>query len=164
MWISPDGAQTLLSNAIKNEQLTSFDIVFPEKDLESVTAEDSSARHLKGYDWFRGTSSIHTLGCYGFRFSPHLQTDEDRLENLLLPQFLATFPNLRTLHIDSKNYGQDAFVEVVLSIMKVTRLKTIYTRSATGIALAKLRDTARFRGIQILWNHYSRQWPVSLEP
>lgn len=164
MWISPDGAQPLLSNAINNEQLTSFDIVFPERDLGTVTIEESSARHLKGYDWFRGTPSIHTLGCYGFRFSPHPKNEEDRLENLLLPQFLATFPNLRTLHIDSETYGQDAFAEVVLSIMKVTRLKTIYTRSATGVALAKLRDAARFRGIKILWNHYSRQWPVSLEP
>ncbi|KAG6152915.1 hypothetical protein E4U11_007230 [Claviceps purpurea] len=163
MWISPDGAQPLLSNAINNEQLTSFDIVFPERDPRSVTTLDSSARHLKGYDWFRGTPSIHTLGCYGFSFSPHPKNDDDRLQNLLLPQFLATFPNLRTLHIDSSNYGQDAFAEVILSIMKVTRLKTIYMRLPESEALEKLRKTARFKGIQILWNDYSRQWPVSLE-
>ncbi|CCE33753.1 uncharacterized protein CPUR_07679 [Claviceps purpurea 20.1] len=163
MEMSPDRAQTLLSNAINNQQLTSFDIVFPQRDLWSLCVGDSSAPHLKGYDCLCGTPSIHTLGCHGFVFKPYPRNDEDLLENLLLPQFLATFPNLRTLNIDSEHYKQDAFAELILSIIKVTRLKTIYTISVGGEVLEKLRKTARLQGVQIVPNSYIVQWPVSLE-
>ncbi|CCE33162.1 uncharacterized protein CPUR_07086 [Claviceps purpurea 20.1] len=170
MWILPDRARILLSNSIENRQLTSFDIVFPERDIRELYSGDLSVRHLKGYDWLRGAPSIHTLGCYGFRFRLDLRNDDD----LPLPQFLATFPNLRTLKLDGQYYGEyeNDFASVILAIMSVTRLKTIYTTffQHESYALGRVRDAAQFKGVQILIPdpveaaRCPEQWPMPLEP
>ncbi|KAG6156218.1 hypothetical protein E4U11_005697 [Claviceps purpurea] len=168
MCILPDRARTLLSNSIENRQLTSFDIVFPmpNLDISSLSTGDSRARYLKGYDWFRGTPSINTLGCYHLDFRLFPGNDND----LPLPQFLATFPNLRTLKIDTYNYhysnDEHEFTSVILAIMSVTRLKTIYTRSFrhNSEALGTVRKAAQFKGVQIITivYHGPEQWPVPL--
>ncbi|KAG6152097.1 hypothetical protein E4U11_007635 [Claviceps purpurea] len=99
--ISPDGARTLLYNGIMTKQLRSFDIVFPQESTTAIDrAGDASIRHLKGYEWARGAPSIHTIGCFNFRFPDNPKNDED----LPLPDFLASFPNLRTLEIYSSQY------------------------------------------------------------
>ncbi|CCE29639.1 uncharacterized protein CPUR_03486 [Claviceps purpurea 20.1] len=79
--ISPDGARTLLYNGIMTKQLSSFDIVFPQ---ESTTAIDRAG----------------DARCFNFRFPDNPKNDED----LPLPDFLASFPNLRTLEIYSAQY------------------------------------------------------------
>ncbi|CCE29418.1 uncharacterized protein CPUR_03111 [Claviceps purpurea 20.1] len=156
--LSPHGARTLLSNAIKTKQLTTYDLVFPE---ESSTGNigDTSIRHLLGYDWMRGAPSIHTLGCFQFRFPIDAETDED----LPLPQFLATFPNLRTLIISSQEYSTSEFVKLVVAILKVTHLKTIYTPSVDGVFLDQLKETAKKYGVQAFAHRPPDQWPMSLD-
>ncbi|CCE33863.1 uncharacterized protein CPUR_07791 [Claviceps purpurea 20.1] len=157
--ISPEGARTLVSNAIETGQLTSFDIFFPERPDQGYD-RDTHIRHLKGYNWLRGASSIHTLGCYEFRFPLDAETDED----LPLPQFLATFPNLRTLKISSWEYRTPEFVKVVVAVLRVTHLKTIYTDCVDGVFLDQLKETAQQYGVQVLFGFPIEQWPMPLEP
>ncbi|CCE29380.1 uncharacterized protein CPUR_03073 [Claviceps purpurea 20.1] len=169
--ISPEGARTLLSNAIESEQLTQFSIVFPEEsstDSESENEDpstdngDTSLLHLKGYEWFRGAPSIHTLECHDFHFPIDIQNDEDHP----LPQFLASFPNLRALSIDSSHYEDDDFARLVVSIMEVTQLKTIYMSPIKGRGTYWLNHVARARGVQLvdepppLFGY--EQWPIPL--
>ncbi|KAG6151197.1 hypothetical protein E4U11_007973 [Claviceps purpurea] len=166
MSISPEGAQTLLSDAIKSRQLTSFSIVFPDEPFTSDVRVigDASMLHLKGYDWFRGASSIHTLGCYDFRFPLFPKNNDERP----LPQFLASFPNLRTLSITSLYYDDEDFTALVMSIISVTRLKTIYMRSIPGVIADSLRRRARYQGVELiddtppLFGH-EPQWPIPLK-
>ncbi|CCE33860.1 uncharacterized protein CPUR_07788 [Claviceps purpurea 20.1] len=158
--ISPEGARSLVSNAIKTGQLTSFDLVFPVDHSERNFGE-TSIRHLKGYEWMRGSPSIHTLGCYEFRFPFDAETDDD----MPLPQFLATFPNLRTLKISSLEYDTLEFAEVVVAVLEVTRLNTIYTPLVNGVFLDQLRELAQQQyGVQLLACYPEEPWPVPLGP
>ncbi|KAG6161234.1 hypothetical protein E4U11_003591 [Claviceps purpurea] len=161
--ISPDGAKTLLSNAIKANQLMSFDIVFPDKY--------DADRHLEGYEWLRGAPSIQTLGCYEYRFRSDLEKDDD----LLLPQFLATFPNLRTLSITHYSSAETPQLpRVLLAILSVTHLKTIYTSLYDEEFVKQLTWVARGYGVKVI-NNYSyreckpylygarpQQWPIPM--
>ncbi|KAG6161235.1 hypothetical protein E4U11_003592 [Claviceps purpurea] len=145
--VSPDGARTLLSNAIKSNQLTSFDFVFPY----------DTDRHLKGYDWLRGSPSIQTLGCYKYRFPFDLANADD----LLLPQFLATFPNLRTLRIKLCSTAEPPqLAKLLLAIFSVTHLKTVYTSVYEDKFVVRLRKVAQGYGVKLINNEpdYDGQW------
>ncbi|CCE33752.1 uncharacterized protein CPUR_07678 [Claviceps purpurea 20.1] len=175
MWILPDRARIMLSKSIKNGQLTSFDITFPEYvPTRESSPGDLSVRHLKGYDWLRGAPSIHTLGLYSF----HFLLDRRNYEDLPLPQFLATFPNLRTLRLSGgfvneqeiEEIEEDEFVSVIVAIMSVTRLKTIHMAMGffghNSETLRKLRKAAHLKGVQISTadDYYPEQWPIPLGP
>ncbi|KAG6159703.1 hypothetical protein E4U11_004226 [Claviceps purpurea] len=159
MRISPERARTLLSNAVKNEKLTSFDIVFPWEEMNGCLTADASVRHLKGYDWLRGNPTIHTLGCQDFLFSFDLKDEESRL----LPQFLATFPNLRKLTIFSKHYRFTDLAKLVLEILKVTHLRTIYTLDVRYPEFLTLKEVARSKGAEIIKWLEPQIWPIFLE-
>ncbi|KAG6158316.1 hypothetical protein E4U11_004790 [Claviceps purpurea] len=158
----PDRVRTLLCNAIetKKMKLTSFDIVFPQgPPTAGEPIGGASIRHLQGYEWFRGTSTIHTLGCYDFRFRSGAENDED----LPLPQFLASFPNLRTLSIHSEHYNKLEFASVVVAIIKRTHLKTIYTPSVDCEVLGQqLRQVARDHGVELIDGDRPDEWPIKL--
>ncbi|KAG6164853.1 hypothetical protein E4U11_000859 [Claviceps purpurea] len=159
--ISPEGAQTLLSNAIASEQLTSFSIFFPKGRLTGGNVE-ANVDYLKRYEWFSGAPSIHTLGCYDFRFERCPENDED----LALPQFLATFPNLRTLSIDSYHYNNDDFESLLVAILRVTHLKTIHLR--LGVIGDQLSQMMQAKGVQFVKGYppmfgYKPQWPLPLK-
>ncbi|KAG6151749.1 hypothetical protein E4U11_007735 [Claviceps purpurea] len=165
IWIFPDRARTLLSSSIENKQLASFDIVFPRRVLTSLT-ENSSVHHLRGYDWLRGAPSIHTLGFFDFLFPLNPKNDED----LPLPQFLATFPNLRTLRLNDVYYREheNEFASLILAVMSVTRLKTIlicrYYSHSDNKAMIKVMEEAQFKGVQIFTGakYWVEQWPIPL--
>ncbi|CCE29505.1 uncharacterized protein CPUR_03198 [Claviceps purpurea 20.1] len=161
--MSPDGAKTLLSNAVKSNQLTSFDIVFPDRN--------DADGHLKGYEWLCGSPSIQTLGCYRYRFPLGLENGDD----LLLPQFLATFPNLRTLRIKLYSSSESCqLVKVLLPSFRVTHLKTIYTSVYEDKFVARLRQVAQGYGVKLinnsphsegqshLYGARPHQWPIPL--
>ncbi|KAG5973360.1 hypothetical protein E4U58_005276 [Claviceps cyperi] len=155
--ITGDEARTLLSNAIKTKQLTAFDIVFPEESLTDRVG-DASIRHLKTYEWSCGAPTVQMLGCHGFRFRQYPENDED----LPLPRFLASFPNLRTLSISSNHYASAEFATVVVAIMRLTHLETIYTRSVEGVALDQLRQVAQDLGVRLVHGSLPGPWPVPL--
>ncbi|CCE31539.1 uncharacterized protein CPUR_05392 [Claviceps purpurea 20.1] len=161
MWISPDRARTLLSNAVKNGKFTSFDIIFPRFEINGRFTAEASVRHLKGYDWLRGNPKIHTLSCHDFYFMFDREDEEDRL----LPRFLATFPNLRTLTIFAKYYLDTQLRKMVLEILKVTNLKIIHLSNyKRHVVLGlELEEVARSKGTKILWEPEPPIWPISLE-
>ncbi|KAG6159137.1 hypothetical protein E4U11_004400 [Claviceps purpurea] len=155
--MSPDGARSFLFNAMKTKQLTSFDIKFP-KDGVSDRVGDASTRHLKAYEWARGAPSIQQLGCHGFRFGPNPKNDED----MPLPQFLATFPNLRTLILNSWMYYNDKpaeFLNLLLAILRCTHLETIYTGLVDN---EPLKQAAGEHGVRVMGWHGLEQWPIPL--
>lgn len=156
--VSPDISRHNFVDALNAGKLTSYDIVFPVESLHDRTG-DKSISHLQDYDWIRGASSIVSIGCYGFRFRSYPRNDDD----LPLPQFLASFPNLQTLSIFSEHYEEAEFASVVAAILKVTHLKTIYTTSVKGAVMDQLKTVAESEGVRLIWGHRPQAWPVPLE-
>ncbi|CCE30440.1 uncharacterized protein CPUR_04288 [Claviceps purpurea 20.1] len=160
--LSPKEARTLLSNAIQTKRLTSFDINFPEHTgANHPTSRDLS--HLRSYEWARGAPSIQEMGLYHFHF---WQYPEDH-EHHPLAEFVATFPNLRTLSICSLYYDweQPELARLVDMILRVTHLETIYMKDVNHTVFAQLRQAAQQRGVRLMDISYRRQyqWPVRLE-
>ncbi|KAG6022793.1 hypothetical protein E4U41_002163 [Claviceps citrina] len=156
--ISPEVSQTVFSNALNAGKLTSFDIVFPTESLHDRVG-DRSIRHLREHEWLRGAPTIRSMGCYGFRFRPYPRNDED----LPLPQFLASFPNLDTLSIFSEHYEEAEFASVVAAILRPTHLTTVYTTSVKGAVMDQLRRVAEGEGVTLIWGHQPQPWPVPLD-
>ncbi|KAG5957599.1 hypothetical protein E4U58_005767 [Claviceps cyperi] len=156
--LSPKAARTLLSNSVQTKQLTSFDINFPDHTgANRPTSGDLS--HLRSYEWARGASSIQAMGLFRFRFCCY---PED-YEHHPLVEFVATFPNLRTLSIWSPYYGLPELAALVGMILKVTHLETIYMLSVDDEIFAQLRQTAQKRDVRLIEISQSREWPVRLE-
>jgi hypothetical protein len=84
-------------------------------------------------------------------------------DDLPLPKFLASFPNLETVELNTEYYEDAELVTVIHAIMKETRLKKIYQSCVHGVLLDQLRDLAESRGTEIVWGERPRQWPVALE-
>ncbi|CCE31408.1 uncharacterized protein CPUR_05261 [Claviceps purpurea 20.1] len=175
--ISPDGARNLLSKAIQAEQLTSFDIVFPEKNRYyerdqcispiSGYVEEWHADHLRGYDWTRGAPSIQSLGCYGLCIHPPTDSNQGHV----VAEFLATFPNLRTLSMECKYHNVADYASFLIEILRVTHLETMYLNGSYihREACAQLRQAALDQGVQLMQNPSgfedyppSRDWRFSL--
>ncbi|KAG6163699.1 hypothetical protein E4U11_001722 [Claviceps purpurea] len=164
--ICPDGARNLLSKAMQTEQLTSFDIVFPKYDDDSPV-EARHDDHLRGYDWARGAPSIQSLGCYGLRLYSPPKDDQDHF----VAEFLATFPNLRTLSIECEFDDIADYVKMLIEILRLTHLDTMYMRLVDDEVCSQVRQAARDQDVQLmklcfLWDQfrrYHREWPVSLE-
>ncbi|GJN76328.1 hypothetical protein PLICBS_010440 [Purpureocillium lilacinum] len=154
----PDKLEAALQDAMANRHLHTLDIVFDLEDMNSATGTEH-VEHLKKYNWLRGLDSIHTLGVFGFRFKQYPRKDED----LPLPGFLATFPNLETLSLGSESYDDAEFCFVVEAIMKVTHLKTIYQQNVGGAAWDRLVKIGKQYGVQIIPGPRPKEWPVKLD-
>ncbi|CCE29313.1 uncharacterized protein CPUR_03006 [Claviceps purpurea 20.1] len=153
--MEPERARCLFSSAIRTERLSSFDIVFPPNSLDYR----ESINHLHGYGWLRGAPSIVTLGCYDFFFPIWPENDED----LHLPQFLATFPNLQTLSIRSTRYTILPFTYLVEVILRLTHLKTIYINDYQNHPNVNLlRRAAAEQGVELITEERPQQWPMPL--
>ncbi|CCE30439.1 uncharacterized protein CPUR_04287 [Claviceps purpurea 20.1] len=155
--LSPNGARTLLSHSVQTKRLTFFDIVFTKHPIAG-RARLGDLSNLRSYEWARGASSIQALGFYRFRFWCY---PED-YEHHPLAEFVATFPNLRTLSIWSPYYGLPELARLVGMILRVTHLETIYMLSVGDEAFAQLRQAARNQGVRLMEMSEPRQWPVPL--
>ncbi|KAG6163694.1 hypothetical protein E4U11_001717 [Claviceps purpurea] len=171
--ISPEGARNLLSKALQTNQLTSFDIVFPANyergpyffSRVSGSVGEKHADHLRGYDWARGAPSIQSMGCYGLRLHDPPENDQDHF----VVEFLATFPNLRTLSIACASGGMAQYASLLVEILRHTHLETIYMERVNHEACAQLRQAAFDQGVQLMtlpgtfdMDFEPREWPVSL--
>ncbi|KAJ6440527.1 tetratricopeptide-like helical [Purpureocillium lavendulum] len=155
---APDRMSAVLRDAVNNEKLKSFDIVFPLENINAA-AGASHVAHLKKYDWLRGLESIRSLGLQGFRFKRYPIKDED----MPLPDFLASFPNLETLSLSSKLYDAEELCSVVEAIMKATHLKTIYQQDVSGACWDKLVLVGKKYGVDIISGPRPEEWPVQLD-
>ena len=158
--LSPAVAQGAFSHPIlQTQSMRAIDIVFPAESLEGRAGEPSTS-HLQGYAWLRGAEAIRSIGCYGFRFRSYPRNDID----VPLPAFLATFPNLETLALDSDHYETTEFVSLIAAILKVTtHLKTVYTTTAKGAPLDQLRAAAATQNVAIVSGRQPREFPIALD-
>ncbi|KAL6415073.1 hypothetical protein AUP68_01615 [Ilyonectria robusta] len=156
--IAPAKLQQVLGNTILAGNLHTLDLVFPLESFGS-TEGVTSAQHLREHEWLRGAASIRCLGVFEFRFRSHPRDDED----LPLPAFLASFPNLETLEINSGHYEGPEFCTVIQAILKVTKLRTIYQTVVQGVMLDKLRTLTTKAGVTLVSGERQRTWPMPIE-
>ncbi|WAO89509.1 F-box domain-containing protein [Fusarium falciforme] len=156
--IPPSKLQAVLSDAIEARKLHTLDIVFP---LEPFGTPQGliSVEHLRKHAWLRSAGSIRCLGIFEFRFRSYPKNDDD----LPLPSFLATFPNLEVIEINSVHYEGPEFGTVIEAILKVTHLRKIYQTTVQGIALDQLRGLAAKYNVELVWGERPRQWPLPIE-
>ncbi|CAM1500950.1 Fc.00g101120.m01.CDS01 [Cosmosporella sp. VM-42] len=154
----PSQLEQVLVDSITGRNLHTLDLVFPLEPGNSPMGQWSS-QHLEGHSWLKGAPSIRCLGVSDFRFRKFPKNDVD----LPLPSFLASFPNLETLEINSAHYDQVEFCTVIDAILKVTKLKRIYQTTVQGVMMDELKVRAEMRGVELIWCNRPREWPVRIE-
>lgn len=156
--ITPEKLQQILHDAMLDGKLDTLNLVFPLEHFGSPQGQLSS-QHLQDHAWLRGTTSIRCLGVSGFRFRAYPKNDDD----LPLPGFLASFPNLETLEINSGHYEGLEFCSVVEAILKVTKLKKMYQTTVKGVYMDQLRALAKKSGVELIWGERPRPWPFVID-
>ncbi|KAI5462561.1 hypothetical protein BGZ63DRAFT_384182 [Mariannaea sp. PMI_226] len=156
--IVPSKLQDVVEDAILAGKLHTLDLVFPLEPF-GVPQGSSSVQHLREHSWLRGASSIRCLGIFDFRFRSFPQGDED----LPLPSFLASFPNLETLEINSSHYESPELLSVFKAILNVTKLKRLYQTALQGLALDHLRALTTELGVELICGERPREWPMQIE-
>lgn len=156
--ITPEKLQQILHDAMLDEKLHTLDLVFPLEHFGTPLGQMSS-QHLKDHAWLRGATSIRCLGVSEFRFRAYPKNDED----LPLPSFLASFPNLETLEINSGHYEGLEFCSVIEAILKVTKLKKIYQTTVKGVYMDQLKAFAKKSGVELIWGERPRPWPFVID-
>ncbi|ODA83714.1 hypothetical protein RJ55_02229 [Drechmeria coniospora] len=154
----PSTMRHLLGGAAERGNLHTLDIVFPIPTFHSPVGRQHM-EHLGAYGWLRGVESIRSLGISRFRFREYPTNDDD----LPLPSFLATFPNLETLSLTSDHYAPEEFCSVVEAILNVTHLKVLYQNKVNGALMDKLVRLGETFGVQVIWGERPRVWPVPPE-
>lgn len=152
---NPTSAHRFVQESIRNNKLTRMDIVFPAETFNSVMGAES-ALHLAQYEWLRGTKSIKQMGIFGFRFRSYPRNDDD----LPLPSFLATFPNLEEVELGSEHYEDGEFCTVIDAVLKATKLKRLYQSQVRGVMMDHLPDLGAKYGVEIIFGERPRPWPV----
>lgn len=156
MALNPATLQRLLSEPIRMNRLTHFDISFPLESLNGRLGE-ASALHLAKYEWLRGCTSLRSIGVSEFRFRSYPRNDDD----LPLPSFLATFPALEEVDLSSSHYEDHfEFCTVIEAVLKATKIKRLYQSQVTGVMLDNLPALAEKYGVEILWGQRAREWPL----
>ncbi|KAM5352315.1 hypothetical protein ACJ41O_005038 [Fusarium nematophilum] len=150
--------QEVLGDAIAARKLHTLDLVFPLEAFGTPQGA-TSIEHLRDHAWLRGTESIRCLGIFEFRFRSYPRNEDD----LPLPGFLASFPNLETLEINSAHYEGAEFCNVVEAILRVTHLRKIYQTTVQGMLLDQLRGLVTKYGVELAWGERPREWPLPVE-
>ncbi|KAK7427099.1 hypothetical protein QQZ08_006368 [Neonectria magnoliae] len=155
---SPTNLQEILSAALAAGKLHTVDIVFPLDD-HRMREGAASSQHLRDCAWLSSASSIRSLGLFEFRFRSNPLDDDD----MMLPAFLASFPNLETIEIDSSFYADIEFATVVKAILRATKLRKIYQHTVHGVLLDQLTAMGAKLGVELVWGERERQWPMPIE-
>ncbi|KAL7814695.1 hypothetical protein V8C44DRAFT_325896 [Trichoderma aethiopicum] len=154
--ISPQVAQTLFEGPIRAGKLHSFDIVFPLPRFREPLGE-SSAEHIKKYQWLEGAEGIRSIGLYDFYFKSYIYMADHPLIN-----FLNTFPCLEELRITSNHFDTSDFIVTLRDILKLVKLKSAYIPQISGMAFERIRTLARDKGVNLVWQKRLPKWPLDL--
>ncbi|KAJ4265533.1 hypothetical protein NW762_004822 [Fusarium torreyae] len=156
--IPPLKLQNVLKDALTSRKLRTLDLVFP---LDPLGAPEGacSIQHIHDHAWLCGEDVIKCIGLSEFRFRAYPKSDDE----MYLPGFLATFPNLEVLEINSTQYEPREFCMVVEAILKVTHLKKIYQKIVHGEPGDQLRALAGKYGVELIWGDRPREWPLAIE-
>ncbi|KAJ4021947.1 hypothetical protein NW766_000976 [Fusarium irregulare] len=156
--IPPLKLQKVLGDSLRAHKLHTLDLAFP-LDHQGALEGSASTRHIQDHDWLRGEHSIRCIGLSEFRFRAYPKTDDE----MYLPGFLASFPNLEVLEINSSHYDQREFCIMIEAILKVTHLQKIYQKTVLGDWGDKLREATGKQGVKLIWGDRPRQWPLVIE-
>ncbi|RDA87188.1 hypothetical protein CP533_6919 [Ophiocordyceps camponoti-saundersi (nom. inval.)] len=154
----PFTMRSMLQDAIAGGEFREFDIVFPISGLNDPQGE-SSAQHLRRYDWLRGLRSLRYIGLSRFFFTRY----ECALEENPLPAFLASFPNLVAVSLHPEFMPSDDAYLLCLRIMSETSVKTLYQTCVSGSVMDSISARGADLGVEVVCGRQPRQWPVPLE-
>jgi F-box/TPR repeat protein Pof3 len=153
------GCRKRVRHSLEEGRLHSIDIVFNQPPLNESPEGITSKARLESFDWLRGSTAIRSLGLFNFRFTRLPRNAQD----LPLLDFVASFPNLEVLDLNSEHYDSAEFSSVVVDIIKITKLKKIYQATVKGIQLDKLKAVAKSTNVELVWGERPVLWPVPLE-
>ncbi|KAM0252904.1 hypothetical protein ACHAP5_000767 [Fusarium lateritium] len=156
--IPPLKLQKVLSDALASNKLHTLDLAFP-LDPQGAPEGAASTRHIHDHAWLRGEPGIKCIGLSEFRFRAYSKTDDE----MNLPSFLASFPNLEVLEINSSHYDHRELCITIEAILKVTHLKKIYQKTVHGEWGDQLRKVVGKHGVELVWGDRPRQWPLEIE-
>ncbi|CAF3568598.1 unnamed protein product [Fusarium graminearum] len=147
----------VLGDTLAAQKLHTLDIAFP-LDHQGAPEGSASTQHIQDHSWLLGDHGIRCIGLSEFRFRAYPRTDDE----MYLPGFLASFPNLEVLEINSSHYDQREFCTMVDAVLKVTHLQKIYQKTVLGDWGDKLREATRKKGVELIWGDRPREWPLTL--
>ncbi|KAF5673328.1 f-box TPR repeat pof3 [Fusarium heterosporum] len=156
--IPPLKLQKVLHSTLASDKLHTLDLAFP-LDPQGAPEGASSTQHVRDHTWLRGEPGIRCIGLSEFRFRTYVKIDDE----LYLPSFLASFPNLEVLEINSSHYDHGELCIVIEAILKVTNLKKIYQKTVHGEWGDQLRKVVSKRGVELIWGDRPREWPLIIE-
>lgn len=156
-FLEGDTAHTCFGPSITNDKLQTFTIQFPEMELNRPAGEASSA-HLASYQWLAGSPSLKCLILRGFQF----RRWDDPVTGEL-PTFLASFPNLDAIVIQSAVYEDAELCSVIEGITKACKsLKTVWQDQIKGVMMDKLVQLGKRAGVVVKTGEPATEWPVLL--
>ncbi|KAL6878739.1 hypothetical protein J3F83DRAFT_254352 [Trichoderma novae-zelandiae] len=155
--ISPQVAQSLFEGPIRAGKLHSFDIVFPLPKFREPLGE-SSAEHIKKYQWLEGAESIRSIGLYDFYFKGYIHMTQNPLIN-----FLNKLPSLEELRITSSHHDTLEFLITLQDILSLVKLKSAYIPQISGMAFERIRRLAKEKGVDLVWEKRLPKWPLDLK-
>ncbi|PHH80151.1 hypothetical protein CDD80_2689 [Ophiocordyceps camponoti-rufipedis] len=156
--LEPRLMQRVLSDTVARRNLHSLDFVFPlENNMDQRGRK--CIEYLVKYDWIRGLDSMRHMGFKRFVF-PEVSLRE---EDAPLSGFLASFPNLESVYLDSEFLTEDEFVSLITRVMRETRIKTIYQLRVHGARMDHLKMLSRSYGVKLCWDNKPRVWPQTME-
>ncbi|KAF4344665.1 f-box TPR repeat pof3 [Fusarium beomiforme] len=156
--VPPLKLQKVLSDSLTSHKLHTLDLAFP-LDPQGVLEGSSSTKHIQDHAWLRGEPAIRCIGLSEFRFRAYPKT----IEEMYLPSFLASFPNLEVLEINSSHYEARELCIMIEAILKVTHLQKIYQRTIHGEWGDKLRKVTSRYGVELIWGDRPREWPLKID-
>lgn len=156
--IPPLKLQKVLGDTLAAHKLHTLDLAFP-LDHQGAPEGSASTRHIQDHAWLRGEHGIRCIGLSEFRFRAYPKTDDE----MYLPGFLASFPNLEVLEINSSHYDQREFCIMIEAILKVTHLQKVYQKTVLGDWRDKLSEATRKQGVELIWGDRPREWPIAIE-
>ncbi|KAL6921723.1 hypothetical protein ACHAPO_006982 [Fusarium lateritium] len=155
--VPPLKLQRVLHDTLVAQKLHTLDIAFP-LDHQGAPEGSASTQHIQDHSWLRGDHGIRCIGISEFRFRAYPKTDDE----MYLPGFLASFPNLEVIEINSSHYDQREFCTMIDAILKVTHLKRIYQKTVLGDWKDKLGEATTKKGVELIWGDRPREWPLAL--
>ncbi|KAF4455656.1 F-box/TPR repeat protein pof3 [Fusarium austroafricanum] len=156
--IPPLKLQKVLGDTLISHKLHTLDLAFP-LDPQGVPEGSGSTKHIQEHAWLRGEEGIKCIGLSEFRFRAYPKTDDE----MYLPGFLASFPNLEVLEINSSHYEPRELCIMIEAILKVTHLQKIYQKTVHGEWGDQLRKLTAKNGVELIWGDRPRQWPLTIE-
>ncbi|RGP59381.1 f-box tpr repeat pof3 [Fusarium longipes] len=156
--INPLKLQKVLVDALAGQKLHTLDLTFP-LDHRGAPEGSASTQHIHDHAWLRGDHGIKCIGLSEFRFRAYPKTDDE----MYLPGFLASFPNLEILEINSSHYDPREFCTMIEAILKTTHLQKIYQKTVLGDWRDKLAEATKKQGVELIWGDRPREWPLVIK-